>query len=249
MQRRDFLKFASLSAVGAAAPAVVLSPTAVAAEPARKPNVIFIVSDQHRAGLTKREGYPLDTSPALDKLAASGVAFDRAYCTSPLCVPSRTSMITGRWPEATHVRSNAMIEDASYPTHLYKVAKGNGYKTGLTGKNHTFIKDTDLDFWRPYELASGWMPPNAPQSYRDYEKWMRGLSANVALESNPFPLELQYPYRIVSDAMEFISGAGNQPFMLQIGFSEPHDPEQVPAPYWNMFPPTKFLTGAPARKR
>lgn len=59
------------------------------------------------------------------------------------------------------------------------------------------------------------------------------------MERTPFPVELQYPYGIVSDAIEFISGAGDQPFILQLGFSEPHDPEQVPAPYWDMFPPDK----------
>jgi arylsulfatase A-like enzyme len=239
MERRDFLKLASLGAAGAVTPAALAGSEPNPSAPSPKPNILFIVSDQHRAGLTKRSGYPLDTSPALDRLAERGVSFDRAYCTAPLCVPSRTSMLTGRWPEATHVRSNDMIDGAFYPTHLYKIARENGYKTGLAGKNHTFLKEQDTDFWRPYELANGWMPPNAPQPYRDFTKWMQGLRANVALEPTPFPLELQYPYRMISDAMEFISAAGEQPFLLQIGFSEPHDPEQVPAPYWDMFPPDK----------
>ena len=237
MQRRDFLKLTSLSIASAATTNVGSGQQAGPAAQARKPNILFIISDQHRAGLTKRTGYPIDTSPALDRLAASGVAFDRAYCTSPLCVPSRTSMLTGRWPEATHVRSNDQLEYAFYPTHLYRVARENGYKTGLTGKNHTFLKPEDADFWRIYELASGWIPPHAPREYYEFERWLQSLHANVALEPNPFPIELQHPYRIVSDAMEFIDGAGEQPFLLQVGFSEPHDPEQVPAPYWNMFPP------------
>lgn len=130
-----------------------------------------------------------------------------------------------------------MLKDAFYPTHLYKVARENGYKTGLTGKNHTFLRQEDTDFWRMYELASGWIAPNAPKEYYDFETWLQSLRANLALEPNPFPVELQHPYRIVSDAMEFIDGAGDQPFLLQIGFSEPHDPEQVPTPYWDMFPP------------
>jgi arylsulfatase A-like enzyme len=241
MERRDFLKSASLLGISSlfaedALAAPVMGDESAAASP-QSPNILLIVSDQHRAGLTKRSGYPLDTSPALDKLAASGVAFDRAYCTSPLCVPSRTSMITGRWPEATHVRSNEMIDDAFYPTHLYKVAKEHGYRTGLAGKNHTFLKPADTDFWREYGLANGWMPPSAPAMYHEFEKWMQSLHANIALEPSPFPVEAQYPYRIVSDAIEFMTESPEQPFLLQVGFSEPHDPEQVPAPYWNMFPP------------
>ena len=236
MERRDFLK---LSSLGAAAAAIETTGAAAAApvSPA-KPNIIFIVSDQHRTGLTRREGFKFDTSPTLDRLAEKGVAFDRAYCTAPLCVPSRTSMLTGRWPDATRVRDNAMINEAVYSKHLYQIAKENGYKTGLAGKNHTFIKPAkELDFYRPYELANGYIPPNAPPAYQEYETFMRSLHANVSLKPTPFPVELSYPYRIVSDTIEFIESMGSEPFIFQVGFSEPHDPEQVPAPYWNMYPP------------
>ena len=237
MQRRTFLKNASVCGLSFMLPAPMMHALEQGQAAPSQPNILLIVSDQHRAGLSKRHGYPLDTSPTLDKLAAGGVAFDRAYCSSPLCVPSRISMLTGRWPDATRVRTNAQIRDGVYPSHLYRVAKEQGYRTGLAGKNHTFLKPSDLDFWREYELASGWIPPNAPAEYHAFDKWMRGLHAHVALEPNPFPLELQYPYRIVSDAIEFMSSAGQSPFLLQVSFSEPHDPEQVPAPYWNMFPP------------
>lgn len=233
--RREFLQGSLYAGATAIIPANAQSLSVYPAVP--KPNIVLIVSDQHRAGLTRRSGYPLDTSPTLDRLAKSGVAFDRAYCASPLCVPSRTSMITGRWPDATRVRTNDQIKDAVYPTHLYRVAKESGYRTGLAGKNHTFLKPEDMDFWREYGLDAGWIPPDAPQSYHDYQKWMRSLHANVALEPTPFPLELQFPYRIISDAMEFMAQSDDRPFLLQVGFSEPHDPEQVPEPYWNMFPP------------
>jgi arylsulfatase A-like enzyme len=241
MERRDFLKSASIGGVGSLMPRPEFAEStalgAQANDAAPRPNILLIVSDQHRAGLTRRSGYALNTSPTLDKLSDTGVSFDRAYCTAPLCVPSRTSMITGRWPEATHVRSNDMINDAFYPTHLYQVTREHGYRTGLAGKNHTFLRPADMDFWREYGLANGWMPPDAPPMYPEFERWIQSLHANIALQPSPFPVEVQYPYRIVSDAIEFMSQAPGQPFLLQVGFSEPHDPEQVPAPYWNMFPP------------
>jgi arylsulfatase A-like enzyme len=224
--------------------AMASSPRPAAAQPPAsksKPNIIFVVSDQHRAGLTKRTGYPLDTSPTLDSLAESGIGFDHAYATTPLCVPSRTSMLTGRWPEATHVRMNLDAHDAFFKKDLYQVAKDVGYKTGLAGKNHTYKKQEDLDFWRQYSLAKGYIPPNAPKEkqreYEKYNQWLRGLQANVALEPTPFPLEMQFPYRIVSDAIDFIDQSAEGPFILQVGFLSPHDPEQVPKPYWDMFPP------------
>jgi arylsulfatase A-like enzyme len=237
MERRDFLKGASVCGIGALIGGDALPQNTGVTASAERPNILLLVSDQHRAGLTKREGYPLDTSPTLDSLANLGVAFDRAYCTAPLCVPSRTSMLTGRWPDATRVRSNPMIHQAVYESHLYEVARSCGYRTGLAGKNHTFLKPEDTDFWREYGLDFGWMAPDAPPVYHQFEQWMKSLHANISLEPTSFPLEVQYPYRIVSDAVEFMSSPDDHPFLLQVGFSEPHDPEQVPAPYWNMFPP------------
>ena len=75
-RRREFLK--ALSS-GVAARLVGGAP------PARKPNVFILMADRHRVGLTRRSGFPFDTMPALDRLAARGVAFERAYTTAPLC--------------------------------------------------------------------------------------------------------------------------------------------------------------------
>src|SRR6185437_10304484 len=129
------------------------------------------------------------------------------------------------WPEATHVRMNLDPKDAYYPKHVYHVAKEQGYRTGLAGKNHTFLKPADLDFWRAYMHWGGWKPENAPKEYFEYDKWMRSLEADAALSPTPFPIEVSYPYRIVSDAIDFIDQSGNEPFLLQVGFPEPHDPE------------------------
>ncbi len=236
MERRDFMKTASLSAMGAMMPSSALAQVGVP-QKERRPNIIFIVSDQHRAGLTKRSGFPLDTSPTLDKLADQGIGFDHAYCTSPLCVPSRTSMLTGRWPDAHRVRMNLAPHDAFFEKDLYQVAKERGYKTGLAGKNHTYLKESALDFWRSYNHWDSYIPAGAPKEYKEYDQWLGTLQANAALTPTPFPVEVQYPYRIVSDSIEFIDSCGDDPFVLQVGFPEPHDPEQAPKPYWDMFPP------------
>lgn len=225
-----------------------IAPTAVARQPiappapmSGSPNILLVVSDQHRADLSKDTGYPFDTTPRLDALARAGVRFTHAYATAPLCVPSRISMLTGRWPQAHRVRMNLDARDAVYSADLYDVAKARGYRTGLAGKNHTYRKAGDLDFWREYSHQSGYKPPGGPAVYDAFDAWMRALGAgSVALAPTPFPLEAQYPYRIVSDAVEFIDQAGVRPFLLQVGFPEPHPPEQVPKPYWNMFPPDRL---------
>ena len=71
-----------------------------------RPNIVLIMTDQQRADLCAREGFPLDTTPFLDSLAGQGVWFDRAYSAAPICGPTRVSMLTGRYPSVTHVREN-----------------------------------------------------------------------------------------------------------------------------------------------
>ncbi|MDG2532659.1 sulfatase-like hydrolase/transferase [Sphingomonas sp. HITSZ_GF] len=203
------------------------------------PNIILLITDQTRAGLTRKSGYPLDTMPTADALAARGVDFARAYCTIPACTPSRISMLTGRWPQAHRVRMNLNPQDAFFDKDIYQVARSQGYRTGLCGKNHTYLKAKDVDVFRDYSHEGGPKDGLTPEQAK-FEEWLKGLDFNVALEPAPFPLETQLPYRIVSDAIDFMGAAKGSPFFLQVSFPEPHDPEQVPAPYWDMFPPDKL---------
>ncbi|HEU4636700.1 MAG TPA: sulfatase-like hydrolase/transferase [Edaphobacter sp.] len=233
MQRRNFLKIAGMTTMSTLASRSSLAQEATP----EKPNIIVFISDQHRFGLSKAHGYAADTSPTLDALEKTGVSFEKNYCTAPLCVPSRISMLTGRWPVAHHVRMNLQAKDAFFSKDMYQVAKEHGYRTGLAGKNHTYLKEGDLDYWRPYSHDSGPIDASSHPQSAEFEKWLKGLHYNVAEEPSPFPLETQLTYRITSDAIRFIEESGDKPFLLQVSVPEPHDPEQVPAPYWNMFPP------------
>jgi arylsulfatase A-like enzyme len=240
LSRRDLIKAAPLGALGIASPGAKRLMAAVeSSSPVDKPNILLIISDGHREGLTKRSGYPLDTSPALDQLAQSGVAFDRAYATAPVCAPSRTSFITGRWPQAHRVRQNSQTQAAYFAKDIFDVVKSKGYRTGLIGKNHTYLQPAKLNVWRQYDHICGWKPENPPQEIIDFENWMGRLDFGDSHVPTPFPLETQFPYRIVSDAIEFMRESGDQPFALEMSFPEPHDPEQLPKRYWDMYPPAE----------
>ena len=104
-----------------------------------KPNIVVIMTDQQRADVSRREGFGLDTTPFLDSLAKKGTWFDRAYTTMPACLPARVSMLTGRYPSATHARTNHNGNDAFYQSDLYDILRDNGYQTALCGKNHSHI--------------------------------------------------------------------------------------------------------------
>jgi arylsulfatase A-like enzyme len=252
MKRREFLRSASTAVLTAMAAggssAQVAAPQGGARSSPRPapgagssgPNIILLITDQTRGDLTKKEGFPLDTMPTADRLAARGVDFARAYCTIPACVPSRTSMLTGRWPQAHRVRMNLQAKEAFFDKDVYQVARGQGYRTGLCGKNHTYLTPQDVDIFHDYSHEGGPKEPKPTGDDARFEQWLKGLDFNVANEPAPFPLETQLPYRIVSDAIDFMRGGAGRPFFLQVSFPEPHDPEQVPHPYWDMFPPDKL---------
>ncbi len=231
--RRNILKLMTGSALASAAQA----PAHAAESAAGRPNVLVIMSDQHRAGLTRATGFPLDTMPALDRLAARGVHFHNAYTTAPLCVPARISMLTGRWPHAHRVRQNSAARYAYFQKDLFHVCREAGYATALTGKNHSHLTPDRVDFWRPYMHLNGWMPENPPSEYVEFQKWMQHLNHGDSQVPTPFPVEAEFPYRIVSDAMEFLDRTADRPFAMWVSFPEPHNPYQVPKPYFDLFPP------------
>ncbi len=106
----------------------------------KKPNVIILFSDQHNKKVMGFEGHPDVLTPNLDKLAAQSVVFDRAYCTTGICAPSRSSLMTGIYPRTLGLLSNSerttvMEEVVSLPTFF----KQNNYRTFAFGKRHTSL--------------------------------------------------------------------------------------------------------------
>ena len=202
------------------------------------PNVIIIMTDQQRADLSQREGFSLDTTPFLDNLSREGVWFNRAYTSAPNCVAARISMLTGRYPSATHVRSNHNIKDAYYTQDMFDVFRANGYAIGFSGKNHSYQSKENTDYW--FSCDHMGVPDELllTEEEKAFSQFMKSLRFHVSMEPTPFPLELQGPYRIVSAAQEWIGSlAADQPFFLWLSFPEPHNPYQVPEPYYSLFPP------------
>jgi len=111
---------------------------AVAAEPDKRPNIIFIITDQQSAHMMSCAGDKWLKTPALDELAASGIRFERAYATNPVCVPSRFSLQTGRMPSAIGMRSNANrpVPDSMARESLGVLFSNAGYETVYGGKVH-----------------------------------------------------------------------------------------------------------------
>jgi arylsulfatase A-like enzyme len=200
------------------------------------PNIVVIMTDQQRADLSAREGFPLDTTPYLDSLARRGTWFNRAYTSVPVCAPARVSMLTGRFPSAHRVRENYGLEHAVYERDLFDVTRELGYATALVGKNHSHLHPDRVDRFSPYWHDRGCGERRSPQE-RAFDEWLTDLHHRVSLGPTPFPLEVQLPFRIVREAQEWISSLGGRSFCLWLSFPEPHNPYQAPEPYYSLFPP------------
>ena len=202
------------------------------------PNIVIIMTDQQRADLAAREGFALDTTPFLDSLARQGADFARAYTSMPVCAPARVSLFTGRYPSATAVRTNHNLADVRYDTDLLDVLKSLGYATALCGKNHSHRRGEEFDY--NYSIShGGGSGTDASRTAREaeFDAFLAGLHHMTHREPTPFPLDCQGPYRCVSRAQRWIDSAGDRPFFLWLSFAEPHNPFQVPEPYFSMFPP------------
>lgn len=105
-----------------------------------RPSLLYIHSDQHNPYVTGCYGDPLVQTPNLDRLAQNGAMFENAYCCSPICVPSRMSMLTGQHPYQNRVWTNQHGLDSSIPTFAHAMGAA-GYWPVLVGRMHALGPD------------------------------------------------------------------------------------------------------------
>lgn len=192
------------------------------------------MTDQHRVGFTKRTGCTVDTMPRVDALADRGTSFDVAYTSYPACVPARTSLLTGRFPTAHRVRQNSTAQHAHYGQDLLDVLRGQGYRLHFSGKPHMHRGPEDFDAYAgPYWHTSG---PERTDDHATFDRWLDALDHGVADAPSPLGVEAQLPYRIVSDAIDQIDPDDDHPSLWWVSFPEPHNPYQVPEPYFSLVP-------------
>jgi arylsulfatase len=118
-----------------------------------RPSFLLIITDQQRADTLGVYGSSLGATPTLDALASSGVTFRRGYCNNPLCMPSRASILTGRYPSATGVRTNGCVARPGQPL-LPELLAQAGYHTAAFGKVHYHPASA--------QHAAGYWPENRP---------------------------------------------------------------------------------------
>jgi choline-sulfatase len=207
----------------------------------KQPNVLLIMADQMTALALPFYGHAIVKSPNLSALAESGVTFESAYCNSPLCAPSRASMMTGLLPSRIGAYDNAAEFAPSIPT-LGHYLRQMGYYTCLCGKMHFVGPDqvhgfedrltTDI-----YPADMGWTPDweNPQQRPSWYHNMLSIVQAGPCLTTNQIDFDEEVMFRAVRKLYNLARGDDARPFCLVVSLTHPHDPFAITQEYWNRY--------------
>jgi choline-sulfatase len=259
MTRKEFLT------TGPAAMAGLSLKGRAAAQSGKRPkNVLLLMSDQHKHRCLSIEGEPFAKTPNLDALTRSSVRFDSAYCTNPVCTPSRASLLTGLYTHNHRAYTNGTPWPFEHKTIAHHFTRA-GYMSALIGKMHfvdaqTHGFDYHLDFndWFQYmgpktklyadELGhpnSGSGLPQIDDLWRDFgdpwkdlrEKDDRTTAVAIGRVSK-IPEQDHFDSFVARESIRFLKNhAKDQPFFLLSSFLRPHDPFMPSERFAKMFPP------------
>src|SRR4051812_21459948 len=215
-----------------------------AAMTTRPPNVLLVMVDQLAASWLPAYGHGVVRAPNLTALAGAGTVFDAAYCASPLCAPSRASLLTGRLPSGTRVYDNAAEMRASLPTVTHAL-RAAGYATALAGKMH-FVGPDQLHGFEErltpdvYPAGLDWTPDwRAPLSER--LPWYHTMESVVSPGVSAASMQVDYDDEVCFHAVRALFDHARQrpgePFFLVASFTSPHDPWELPRRYWDRYDP------------
>jgi len=226
-----------------------------AGPPAARPNILMIIIDDHAANMTSIQGESEVQTPAMERLAARGAWFSRAYAAAPVCNPSRVAFLTGVNPSNSGVYYNSQAyrltkRPISQAVTLQKHFKENGYLVAGYGKiHHTPFQEENLgDFTSGYfqghdskqyvrhddaDLVKN-VPPHA---LRQIEGVALGAFGPLPDDwDRDDPDKLQQDTEQANHAIRFLGGPQAQPFFLTVGFWRPHTLRIVPQRYFDLYP-------------
>ncbi len=235
--RRSFL-----GGIGASA---ALSGVAHGKPAKRRPNIIFLMDDQHRWDTL---GFvdPAVVTPNLDTLAREGVYFDQAVCQAPMCVPSRNSMMLGLYPNQTGVlRNGGGVPDNRLPAvPLPELFRKAGYQTAGFGKAHWGVNCNTRGFETRYNAAcfehgATMMADDAPEAFKRYTAESRTMGGGEENNlgylgfTSPLPEDEHRDGWVTNKCLDFVENDidSERPLFLYLSFLKPHAGHNVPAGY------------------
>ena len=232
-----------------------------------KPNILFIMADQHRWDALGCTGGWVRT-PNLDRIAGEGVRFSNCVTTTPVCIPARVSLATGLYPHNNGVWNNmGYTMPAEAPTWMRAIREA-GYRTSLFGKTHLHPHQGDLrereDLMHAYGLddvneiggprasarvlshmTAEWEQKGLWEAYRqDYQE--RFSTRPQMVRPSPLGLESYYDVYVGRQAKQYLEAyAREEPWFCWVSFGGPHEPWDAPEPYDRLYDPASMPPPVP----
>lgn len=237
---------------------LLLATAAVGNAQAGKRNVLLLVADDLNCDL-RSYGHPRVQSPNIDKLAARGVRFERAYCQFPLCSPSRSSFLTGRRPNATRIHTNPRAGQFSTdykPTPNFReflpdtvtlpqLFRQQGYFVARVGKLYHYGVPAqigtsgldDVESWEYFVNPAGRDKAEENRIFTFTPGSFGGTLSWLAAEGTDLE---QTDGLSATAAVSLLEQKRDKPFFLAVGFYRPHTPYVAPKKYFDLYPLDKI---------
>lgn len=207
MERRTFLQMGMLSPL-------LIQRWVEAQNQGRRPNILFLFSDDHAVQAIGAYGSRINETPNIDRLAREGAVFDRCFCCNSICAPSRAAVLTGKHSHANGLQTNLDTFDGRQLTFPKLLGKA-GYRTALIGKWHLKTDPVGFDHWEILPGQGHYYNPDfrTAEENRRYIGYATNIITDLSLEwleknsgEDPFLLMCQHkaPHRTWAPPPEFL---------------------------------------------
>ena len=196
----------------------------------KKPNILFLMTDQHSMRVLGSYGNQIIKTPNLDKLANEGVVFKSNYSQNPICLPSRASLVTGKMPSSLGIFGNDGI--LSEKTTMATVFKAQGYEVAWLGKEHWGATNAEVGF--------GNLNDEAHEAFKEKYRPLNNLRKNIGrLPQNASAYKLSenedYEALVTDHAIKFLENNTTKTFFLGVSFKKPHFPFMCHQKYFDLY--------------
>jgi choline-sulfatase len=205
------------------------------------PNILLVMFDQLAPQFLPFYGHALVKTPAMAAIAETGAVFENAYCNSPLCVPSRFSMLSGQFPSRIGAYDNAAEFCSDIPTVAHYL-RALGYRTCLAGKMH-FVGADQLHGFEErvttdmYPADFGWTPdwehPERPFFW--HHNMQSVVEAGVYERTLALDFDDEVAFQSLRKIFDMARDDDPRPFFMTVSFMQPHDPYMTPRRYWDRY--------------
>ncbi|MHC4564328.1 MAG: sulfatase family protein [Planctomycetota bacterium] len=238
MNRRRFLQMSMASGV-----ALTSGANLRAGEKRKRPNILWICTDQQRYDTIHALGNPHIRTPNLDRLVAQGMAFTHAHCQSPICTPSRASFLTGMYPSTVHACINGNDHWDEAAPLITKTLADAGYDCALAGKFHlssAMAHEPELrpkdDGYRRFWYSHA--PHQGIGKGNQYTDWLTGIGQDYKKLKKKYgyiPAKWHQTTWCADRAIEFMKEKRSGPWLCSVNIYDPHGPFDPPQEYVDRF--------------